>query len=362
MVMRPPTTSRAQSALTIPGKFYARWGAMSDGTAESTPLLGRGEDERSEMSTGPADYDGRPGFDTDFLGDGHFIPLPSVTGAHAADVVEVVGGGSELRFWTYSSVMSRSRRLPFLSAANFDRTTKDQLARPTVWVLDPRLDDDLSRAKNLQVGDSWYKHQNSSGLGRGPFDRGHLTAFENATWGAEPLRNGTDTFHFSNCAPQASAFNEHEVWREIEVWAAGKGSGAVSIFNGPVFDAPPSAKGEDDLYQLNSFDPGTPDPTLQGIAIPKQFFKVAAYVEDDTLKVQAFVVTQESYFEAIEDLETGEEAISEAELALYRVPIATVIHLTGIDFGVLADEGVVTNEAVAEPELVVTLEDLHNLD
>ena len=260
--------------------------------------------------------------------------------------------------------MSRSRRLPILSAANFDRNTRQPQQRPTEWILDPRLDEDPSRAKNLQVTDSWYKHQNSAGFGRGPFDRGHLTAFENAVWGDDPLRNGTDTFHFSNCAPQAQKFNEHEAWRGIEVWAAEKGAaGLVSIFNGPVFDAPPSTKREeDDLYELNSFDPGTADPTLQGLAIPKQYFKVAAYVEDGTMKVQAFVVTQESYFEAIGDLQRLDEAISEAELALYRVPIATVTRLTGIDFGVLADEDVVVNEASAEPELVVTCDDLRQLD
>jgi hypothetical protein len=55
------------------------------------------------------------------------------------------------------------------------------------------------------------------------------------------------------------------------------------------------------------------------------------------------------------------EGISEAELLLYRVPIVTVAHLTGIDFGVLADDGVVVNPPAAEPELVVTVNDLHAL-
>jgi endonuclease G len=337
--------------------------AMSDGSTEGDPFIRFDENERSEIVTEPADYADRAGFNAGFLGDRHSIAMPRLTGKRVGDVVETVGGGTELRFWTYSSVMSRSRRLPFLSAANFDRNTKQQLRRPTVWMLDPRLNDDPTRAKNLQVSDSWYKHQNSAGLGRGPFDRGHLTAFENATWGDDPLRNGTDTFHFSNCAPQAAAFNEHEVWREIEIWAAERGSsGRVSVFNGPIFDAPPSIKRDDGLHELNPFDRGTPDPALQGLAIPKQYFKVAAYVEQGKLKVQAFAVTQEGYFEAIEDLERLDETISEAELALYRVPIATVAHLTGADFGVLTDPDVVVNEAAAEPELLVTIDDLGHLD
>jgi endonuclease G len=320
------------------------------------------ENERSVVINQPADYEGRPGFDPEFLGGQHPIALPRLTGSRQADAIAVVGGGCELRFWTYSTIMSRSRKLPFLSAANFDRNTKTQLPRPTDWLLDPRLDDDPDRATHLQISDSWYKHQNSAGLGRGPFDRGHLTAFENSTWGDEPLRNGTDTFHFSNCAPQVAAFNEHEVWRNIEVWAAQTGStGVVSIFNGPIFDAPPSAPG-DKYYELRSFEPGKPDPTLQGLAIPKQYFKVAAYVEDETMKVQAFVVTQENYFESLPDLVDLDEAISAAELALYRVPIATVTHLTGLDFGVLTDEDVVVNEAAAEPELLVTYDDLLALD
>jgi endonuclease G, mitochondrial len=336
---------------------------MTEETAEAG-AAGFEENELSEISTEPADYDDRPGFSADFLGEGHPITMPQVTADRAADVVEIIGGEAELRFWTYSSVMSRSRRLPFLSAANYDRNTKQTPPRPTVWVLDPRLDEDPAQARDLQVSDSWYKHQNSAGLGRGPFDRGHLTAFENATWGDEPLRNGTDTFHFSNCAPQVAAFNEHEVWREIEIWAAAKGSaGLVSIFNGPIFGAPPSTKRDGDgLYELNSFDPGTSDPSLQGLAIPKQYFKVAAYVEQDQLKVQAFVVTQEDYFEAIGDLEDLDEAISAAQLALYRVPIATVAHLTDIDFGELTADDVIANEHAAGPELLVVKDDLYELD
>ncbi|AFM17721.1 DNA/RNA endonuclease G, NUC1 [Mycolicibacterium chubuense NBB4] len=327
-----------------------------------SPADGCVVDERSEVSTAPEDYADRPGYDPAFLGAEFCIAMPTLSRERAADALEIVGGGTELRFWTYSSVMSRSRRLPIISAANFDRNSKQQPARPQEWLLDPRLDEDTARAKQRQITDSWYKHQNSAGLGRGPFDRGHLTAFENATWGTEPLRNGTDTFYFSNCAPQVSAFNEHEVWREIEVWAAGKGTaGKLSIFNGPIFDAPQSSKRDDGYYALNPFDPDTADPTLQTVAIPKQYFKVAAYVENRVMKVQSFIVTQEDYFGSIDDFEDWQETLTAAELALYRVPIATVAHLTGLDFGILTSQDVVANEAAAAPELLLTCEDLHNL-
>ncbi len=332
---------------------------MQQPPADSVETFSGEEDERSVALVDPTEYDDRPGYQADFLGPEHRISVPRVTGDRADDAVQVLGGGVELRFWTYSTVMSRTRRIPVLSAGNFDRESKASLARPTAWLLDPRLDVDPAAGRALQVTDDWYKHQNSSGLGRGPFDRGHLTAFENAEWGDDPLRNGTDSFHFTNCAPQASSFNEHKVWRQIEVWAAQQGtSGRVSMFNGAVFDGPPSTPLDNDLFQLNPMNPGTLDPMLQGVAIPKQYFKIAAYVKDGKLAVQSFIATQEGYFAAIDELTEPDEVLSEVELTLYRVPIAYVRHLTSLDFGVLEDDAVTENEAVSEPQMIRELSDL----
>jgi len=309
----------------------------------------------SEFLTDPGDYVNRPGYEPNFLGAEQAVALPTVRGERTSDIANPIGGGVELRFWTYSSVMSRSRRLPFLSAANLDRTTKDSTARPSAWKIDPRLDSDPERSKDLQVTNVWYQHQLPA-VARGPFDRGHLTAFEHAAWGADRLRNGVDTFHFTNCAPQASSFNEHEVWREIEVWAAQRGtSGKVSFFSGPIFDAPPSTPLSDDLFKLNPLDPGVPDPVLNGLRVPKQYYKVVAYVEGGKLVAQALIGTQEGYLDAIPTL--APEELSEKELSLYRVPVSVLQRLTGIDFGILESADAM-RESAAVSQPIATFADL----
>jgi endonuclease G len=307
-----------------------------------------------EPTSDQDDLSSRPGYQPDFLGAVNVIPLPAIFGVNAGDVLEVVGGGHELRYWTYSVLMSRSRRLPFLSTANYDRNSWAHDRRANVWAYDPRLDESAAVAKSLQVGDTWYEHQNG-GFGRGEFDKGHLTAFENADWGNEHARNGADTFHYTNCAPQAKEFNEHRIWREIEVWAADQGtSGIVSLFNGPIYDAPTSTPLDSGEFRLNPSAASTADPILNGLRIPKQYFKVAAYVQSVGLAVQAFVMTQEGYLPRLRA--TG---LTGRELSLYRVPLSVVTHLTGVDFGPLAELSKSINHVVdADLQLIKTVRDL----
>ncbi|HEX4729055.1 MAG TPA: DNA/RNA non-specific endonuclease [Jatrophihabitans sp.] len=276
----------------------------------------------------------RPGYRSNFLGASHKVELPGFTPQLQADLATATGGGPELKYWTYSAFVSTSRRLPVLSAANFQRGTAAGVSRATaVWQSDPRLA--KPRASSRQVINSWYKHQPPH-LGHRLFDRGHLTAFENAAWGRQAERNGLDTFFFTNCAPQDPAFNEHAVWRQIETWVATQGdTNKILIFNGPVFDAPPSTPAADGYYQLNPFQPPAADPVLLGVSIPKQYFKVAVYLAGGKLAVQSFVVTQEAYL-AQDHLSFAGAPPNKRELALYRVPLAVVGHLTGLDFGALA--------------------------
>lgn len=317
--------------------------------------------EDQALSNSPSDYADRPGYQATFLGTANVVALPSVVGDRADDVMSIVGGGRELRYWTYSVLMSRSRRLPILSATNFDRNSKTSGKRPDLWRYDPRLDSDPTASASMQTGEAWYAKHSSAVLGTKSFDKGHLTAFENAECGLDPVRNGLDTFHYTNCAPQASAFNEHKIWREIEVWAAAQGeSGKLLIFNGCVFDAPISTPlpslgplGNHE-FQLNPLGPGSPDPVLGGVAVPKQFFKVAAYPQQVGLTVQSFVVTQEDYLAAEVETLLAPDA---AELRLYRVPLSVVSHLTGIDFGPLAAETKSLNDVVADDIRLIRSED-----
>ncbi len=192
------------------------------------------------------------------------------------------------------------------------------------------------------------------------FDRGHLTSFDDARWGTEPLRNGLDTFFFTNCAPQSVAFNEHAVWRRIESWAALKGDeGRVLIFNGPIFDGPRSTRLSNGERKLQPDNSRVPDPILQGVAIPKQYFKIVVYREGDRLAAQAFVVTQESYLEDF-GLERREVAQpTPQQLSLYRVPLAVVSRMASVDFDPLAAQVRQVNQLLEDPpQIIRSMDDL----
>ena len=82
-----------------------------------------------------------------------------------------------------------------------------------------------------------------------------------------------------------------------------------------------------------------PDGTFGGIRIPKQFFKLIAYLAGGELRARAFVVTQEDLLATVAryyPTELAPEALSELEVRLYQVRVADLQRLTGLNFGTLA--------------------------
>ena len=286
---------------------------------------GRGAGEAEALKV--SDFADRKGYDPTFLGAGFTVPMPTATGATKQAVLTLADGGTELRYGTYSVVMHRERRLALFSAANRDRRTQGGAEREGIrWRLDPRLAAKATDNRSLQLGASFYEDN--------PFDKGHLTRFADTNWGTKKVRNGEDSFHFPNCAPQHEDFNQNEagegLWFRVEDWVVNTFDvDRLCIFNGPVFDAPKSKRAEDD-WKLNPRGRRSADPTFDGVSIPRQFFKVAAYVLDGKLAAQAFIVTQE---DLLQDVDGLEEALEDRELRLYRVPVSTIARLTGLDFG-----------------------------
>ena len=319
-----------------------------------------------ERSVTADDFDDRIGYRPTFLGaNDHRVPLPKLGNAVRADVIRTTGGSTVLKYGTFSVVMRASRGLAFYSAANIDRDAKGNSTRKGVtWEEDPRLEADTGGPGRQQIGTRFYEHQTTTDVidpDERTFDQGHLTRFADTNWGPNEKRNGVDSFHFPNCAPQHKAFNQgskrNGIWYRLEDWAADlSDTGKFSVFNGPVFDAPPS-KLENGKHVLQVDAAGTPDPVFDGVSIPKQFFKVIVFEgSDGKLAVQAFVVTQE---DVLSDVETLEEGVSEAELRLYRVPLLVIERLTGLDFGPLSAAGVTVNEgASVEIELITEFDQL----
>ena len=109
-------------------------------------------------------------------------------------------------------------------------------------------------------------------------DRGHLVRRNDPVWGdpAVAARANTDTFNFTNAAPQASGFNQsRELWLGLEdhvLEHARVHELKLSVFTGPVLT--------DD------------DPPYRGIRIPLKFWKIAAWNTGEALATTGFVVDQ----------------------------------------------------------------------
>jgi endonuclease G len=297
-----------------------------------------------------SNYAKRNGYDTKFLGAAAAVPLPKVTSDTAGKVFLLPGKKAELKYWNYSVVLNQTRALAYFSAGNVDaagfRGNRD--ADGDTWFRDTRVD---AVDKAAQTGAEFYKKQSSFEADRtlNPFDQGHLTRRSDLQWGASDTtakRNGDDSYHYTNCTPQHWQFNQNNrasaatgIWFRLEdaaVASLADGATRLCVINGPVFDAPLCKAGTDGRLRLDLTGKRVPDETFGGVKIPKQFFKVIAYVSDQALKAKAFVVTQEDLIAGIARLRPEEAALTPLEVRLYQVHIAELERLTGLDFGPLA--------------------------
>jgi endonuclease G len=250
------------------------------------------------------DYEAREGYDPAFLG-ATVIPLPTLIDAERESDLALVGdtGSAELRYHHFSVLMSRSRRLALVTAVNIDGHRRLSVLRTSDrWIFDPRIPEDL------QIGDDLYFDNQ--------LDRGHLVRRQDPCWGAamsEAVAANNDTFHFTNCSPQHSGFNQSpETWHGLEDYVlnnAGAHELKVTVFTGPVL-------AED-------------DPVYRGVPLPQQFWKVVSTArDDDSLSTTAYLLSQR---QLIDDLQA--EAFTFGAYKTFQVPVEDVERLTGLDFG-----------------------------
>jgi len=294
-------------------------------------------------------YAKRNGYNPKFLG-AAAVPLPKVAAESFGKVFLLSGNKAELKYWNYSVVLNRTRALAYFSAANVDaanfRGNRD--ADGDTWFRDTRVD---AVDKAAQTGAEFYKKQSAFEADRtlNPFDQGHLSRRSDLQWGASDKtakRNGDDSYHYTNCTPQHWQFNQNSrasaatgIWFRLEdaaIDSLADGAKRLCVINGPVFDAPLCKAGTDGRLRLDLKGKRVPDETFGGVKIPKQFFKVVAYVSGQALKAKAFVVTQEDLLAGIARLRPEEAALTALEIRLYQVRIAELERLTGLDFGPLS--------------------------
>jgi endonuclease G len=269
------------------------------------------------------DYSDRAGFDPDFLGPGLRVELPvKIDGADLLTYEDVDGTTrSELRYTHFSVAMSVSRRLCLWSAVNIDGLTSVGGERPS-WRIDPRIKPEQQTLPNRDPRLDVY--------GDSPrFARGHITRREDPIWGQDAairMLGNRDSMHYTNVAPQMQTFNG-DIWLKLEDFAlqnARREDLRISVITGPVFT--------------------DRDPVRFGTRIPVEFWKVIAFVHEQTgeLSATAYTLSQQDQLvrEALFDDFEGAE----------QKPLRTIEERTGLSFGALTDHDALHgNEALARP-------------
>ena len=305
----------------------------------------------------------RPGYKPNFIGTGKFsVPLPKIPAALKSGIATLKGssGQSELKYFNYSVVMNKDRKLAFFSCVNIDGGKQQDVGKREgdSWLRDPRIDD------SFQIGDEFYRKQATLEADRvaNPFDRGHLVRRLDATWGdtvADAKEHGDDSFHFTNCSPQFFTFNQgKQLWAGLEDYTRDillKDQEKGIVMNGPVFDGP-------DANDADLPDPSGrahPDPSFGGIKIPKYFWKILVTKGDDGLKAAAFLMSQRNLIMDIDRIKEADilEKFSDEDVRVFQISFADLKKLTDLDFGSLAEAD--THEATSVgPRVIESYEDI----
>jgi endonuclease G len=228
------------------------------------------------------------------------------------DLALPAGDGIELKYYHYSVIMNRQRKLAFVSAVNLNAGAQFQLHREGKdrWFYDPRIDHDE------QLGNELYADN--------PLDRGHLTRRADSAWGdteEEAQLANDDTFHWTNCSPQHEVFNQSTkaqqrgllLWGNLENHVAEQADGGkLSVFNGPIF------RPNDRIHR--------------GVRVPREFYKVIVYGKGSAkVGAVAFILSQESLIRNL-----PAEAFEVGPYQPFQVKIRDLQSRTKLDFGPFA--------------------------
>jgi endonuclease G len=296
--------------VSLDNPFNPRPSSPARRVASAQGPVDDGSDDIAGEEARVEDYKDRAGYRDDFLGEGAEAPLPSVE-AHASDVLEYDNDGEKdfvLRYEHYSVVMSDTRRMCFFSAVNIDGQLSRKSAR-VAWKWDPRI------PKDRQIMNECY--------GSPPkFSRGHMTRREDPGWGdaTTAKRGNEDSMHVTNTTPQMQAFNS-PIWLALEDYAlqhAREDDMKISVFTGPFFEQN--------------------DPLMYGVSIPQSFWKVIAFIHDETsaLCATGYEMSQVNQLPPEEEFVFGSFQSPQLGTAT-QVSIASIERKTGLSFGGLVD-------------------------
>lgn len=238
----------------------------------------------------------RTGYDPEFLSTAPLLPVP-----RAGDLLELP--------YTHFTVLLRpDRRLAAITGVNIDGAARVEIGRADDWALDTRI------PPEQQAGPEIYRDND--------LDRGHLVRRQDPVWGTRDVAEqaNIDTFHYPVCAPQTATFNQsHELWAGLEDYIldhATTYTQKLSVFTGCIFT--------------------TGDPLYRGLAIPRRFFKIAAWTPSGyDLAATGYVLDQTpSLGPAITETR---DIPPLGPYRTFQVPIADIAALTALPLDQLAD-------------------------
>ena len=273
------------------------------------------------------DYDNREGYDPSFLGYGLEVPAPSVSEARAKEMYCEDGEVVVLPYHHFSLAMNADRRMMMWSAANanYDEALRDPRRRTAwgsdKWIGDPRL------PAALQLFDpDIYKPAKQ-------IDRGHIVRREDNAWGhdlGEIEYANSDTFHWTNCTPQHTAFNQASPGKEYPgitgIWGAFEDHIKKNLKNGKesracIFSGPVLAKSDRLSEEYRSGK----------VKYPTRFWKVVFVAEPDdqggaSLRGYGFILSQADVVRQF-----GIE-FDPGQYGRFQKPIAEISDITGVVF------------------------------
>jgi endonuclease G len=236
----------------------------------------------------------RGGYDVNFLRVA--VPLPGLSAPAERDTYRFEKA-LFIPYTHFSVALSKARRMARIVAWNIDGTRIVRTGRDN-FQLDPRI------PAVRQLGEDLYSDNK--------LDRGHIARRADLVWGPvdEARQANSDSSYFTNIAPQHERYNQSSrrgLWGQLEnriFDQADIKDLRVSVFGGPVF--------------------GDDDPTYRGARIPREYWKMIAYVaEGGALRIAAFVLSQASLLSDLESLDLD-------PFRLYQVRVSDLAARTGL--------------------------------
>jgi endonuclease G len=317
---QPPSPAGGTSHVaswTVPVHINVSVGCPDVAPPQSAPVgtlqTARESEVETENVVVDQDYSTRPGYDPLFLEE-VAVPLPLLRDDMKSDTAQVQADARkhhdpfELTYYHYSVYMNKRRRTAWFSAANVNGDQRPPIGKRKGdrWYIDTRI------LKSEQLGQDAFE----PGI-----DRGHLTRREDTAWGPDipsTTAANNDTFHFTNCSLQASAFNRgKDRWQGLEQFLleqhAKKEKRRMVVVTGPLFGS------NDPVYKNEKMN--------YSVRCAQQFWKVCVLIrENGRPSATAFVLGQVE----IKDLPGFEEAF---DVAATQITIADLEKQTGLDFG-----------------------------